>query len=186
MKLNYSLTDNKTLGMTEAELMELSTGIAFRPKRWNWFNLLMKYTKFVEQRPMSLTDGVSERVSSDIFTILPIFDLPKGFQIVEKFAFKREREYFYDLPPAFSDTFLWLTRLNYHLTNWLDVSTEYRLLTNLAAGDTEHGFLFEASVILKKYIRLGLGYNFTRFTDDELVRNRVDSRGVFFRVVGMY
>ena len=58
--------------------------------------------------------------------------------------------------------------------------------TNLASGDTEHGFLFEASLILQKYLRLGLGYNFTRFSDDELVRNRIDNRGVFFRVVGMY
>ncbi len=35
-------------------------------------------------------------------------------------------------------------------------------------------------------MRFGVGYNFTRFTDDELVRNRVDNRGVFVRVVGMY
>ena len=126
------------------------------------------------------------RTSSDIFAIIPIFDLPKGFQIVEKVAYKREREYFVDLPPGLSDTFLWVNRLNYHLTNWVDVSGEYRFLTNLASGDSEHGFLFEASVILQKYLRLGLGYNFTRFSDDELVRNRIDNRGVFFRVVGMY
>jgi len=186
LKLNYSNTDNRTLASTEAEMLEMSAGFAVRPRDWNWFNLLAKYTKFVEQRPTNLTDGFSERVSSDIFAIIPIFDLPKGFQIVEKFAFKREREYFFDLPPGFSDTFLWINRVNYHLTNWIDVSGEFRHLTNLASGDTENGFLLEASVILKKYMRLGVGYNFTRFTDDELVRNRLDNRGVFFRVVGMY
>jgi hypothetical protein len=186
VKLNYSNTDNRTLAQTEAELLEMSAGFAVRPRTWNWFNLLAKYTKFVEQRPVNLLDGFGERVSSDIFTIIPIFDLPKGFQIVEKFAFKREREFFVDLPPGFSDTFLWINRLNYHLTGWLDISGEYRYLTNLAAAQSEHGFLFEASLILKKYVRLGVGYNFTRFTDDELVRNRVDNRGVFFRVIGMY
>jgi hypothetical protein len=185
-KLNYSLTENRTLSMTEAEMMELSAGVAYRPQGFNWVNVLAKYTKFIEQRPVNLTDGISERVHSDIFTVLPIFDLPKGFQVVEKLAFKREREFFFDLPPAFSDTFLWVNRVNYHLTGWADVSGEYRLLTNLAAGDTEHGFLVEASIILKKHMRFAVGYNFTRFTDDELVRNRIDNRGVFFRIVGMY
>lgn len=186
LKLNYSNTDNRTLAQTEAELLEMSMGFSVRPREWNWFNLLTKYTKFVEQRPTALLDNGGQRVSSDILAVIPIFDLPKGFQIVEKFAYKREREYFVDLPAGLSDTFLWVNRLNYHLTGWADVSGEYRFLTNLASGDTEHGFLFEASIILQKYLRLGLGYNFTRFSDDELVRNRIDNRGVFFRVVGMY
>ncbi len=40
--------------------------------------------------------------------------------------------------------------------------------------------------VCKQYMRLGVSDNFTRFTDDELVRNRLDNRGVRSRVVGMY
>ena len=40
--------------------------------------------------------------------------------------------------------------------------------------------------VLQKYLRLGHRYNFKRSRDDELVRDRIESRGAFFTGVGMH
>ena len=185
-RFNYSLTKNLTLALTEARHLALSAGIAFRPVQYNWIAVLLKYTRYVTQRPLNLLEGRFEQQDMDVVTLMPIFNLPYGFQIVEKFAWRRARERYGDLQPATSDTLLWINRLNYHLTNYIDASIEYRLLKNSLASDIEHGFLVEASYILKKHVRFSVGYNFTRFSDDEFAKSNENSSGFYFRITGMY
>ena len=49
-----------------------------------------------------------------------------------------------------------------------------------------HGTLLEAGYWVHRMVRLGLGYNFTRFSDNEFVSQDRDAGGLFFRVVGRY
>jgi hypothetical protein len=69
-----------------------------------------------------------------------------------------------------------------------DVALEYRALRVARDGATElrHGALLEVAFFLDKRIRLGVGYNFTHFSDDEMTDLDADTHGFFFRVVGRY
>ena len=71
-----------------------------------------------------------------------------------------------------------------------DVAAEYRelLLSGQAPGGDQlrRGGLFELSYALRGRLRLGLGYNFSRFSDNELGDLQRDGHGLFIRVVGHY
>lgn len=81
-----------------------------------------------------------------------------------------------------------LLRLGYRFHGRFDVAVEYRNLQLFSpVGDqSKNGFLVEVDYHVNSLVRLGLGYNFSRFSDDELADLSRDSHGIFFRVVGRY
>ena len=119
--------------------------------------------------------------------------LPWRLQLVEKLAYKRVDESYDVLPGETLDTvintLLWINRINFHLTGRLDAGVEYRFLKMLLdeqGGQLRHGALVELGYWLHRYVRLGAGYNFSSFTDNEFVDQDRDASGFFFRVVGRY
>jgi hypothetical protein len=90
------------------------------------------------------------------------------------------------MPRVNNDLWLFINRLNYHLLATVDIGAEYRFLHQTLTDDWEHGLLFEAAYILQENVRIGLGYNFTRFTEDELGDFDRNASGVFFRVTAHY
>ncbi|MBI3071047.1 MAG: DUF11 domain-containing protein [Deltaproteobacteria bacterium] len=187
---NYSHTLNTTTRATDAESLELTTGLAFRPVQYDWVNLIFKYTKFIDQRPIDPLAGTKERLHTDVVAINPIFETPFRLQLSLKFAWKRDREKIADLPIAVVDSLQWIARAAYHLARWpnfgLDVAAEGRGRYNLLASNSEAGALFEVAFIIAKYARIGAGYNFTRFSDDEIAKASESFHGWFVRLVGQY
>lgn len=186
LRLNYSSTTDLEYEATEAELLELSAGLAWRPAAHDWLAVLFKYTKRYEQRPIDLAFERPEREESDTVSLIPIVELPWGFQIVEKIAIKRAAVEVETLPTVVNTTVLWINRLNYHLTETWDAGVEYRVLAGSLSSTVEHGALVELNYILQKRIRLGVGYNFTSFGDDEFAEFDADYGGPFFRVTAHY
>ncbi len=186
LRLNYSSTTDLGFDATEAELLEMSAGLAWRPVAHDWVAVLVKYTKRYEQRPVDLAVEQPEREESDVVSLIPIFELPWNFQLVEKLAVRRSALRVANLPTVVSTTILWINRLNYHLTETWDAGVEYRILTSTLSSTTEHGALLELNYILQKRVRLGAGYNFTSFSDDEFAEFDADYGGPFFRVTAHY
>ena len=166
--------------------MEASFGAAYRPLAHRWVAVLFKATTRFEQRPVDLLVERPEVEEMGVLSLIPIFELPLNFQIVEKIAYKRSALIVENLIPAVSHNILWINRLNYHLTNEWDIGAEYRILSNTLAQSTLHGALFELNYIIKKTVRVGAGYNFTSFTDDEFARFDEQYGGPFFRVMAQY
>ena len=119
-------------------------------------------------------------------SVAPIIELPWNFQWVEKVAYRHIRLNVEGMPEVRNDLWLLVNRLNYHLHRRVDVGAEYRFLHQSLTQDWEHGVLLEAAYILQDHVRLGLGYNFTRFTEDELGDFDRDASWVFFRVTAQY
>jgi uncharacterized repeat protein (TIGR01451 family) len=204
VRLNYALTHNAALdngvGGTEGELFEVTGGIAFRPVRYDWLNVLLKYTHRQEVRPLGLaTDNRSQRTTSEVFSLVPIFELPFKLQIVEQVAVRFRQEQTEGLQEAASITFMWINRLNFHLLKKLDIGVEYRFMWmwygSAGSGLTtpanlpktfDHGLLVEAAYNLHRYVYVGLGYNFSSFSDNLFVDPTRDYSGFFLRVVGKY
>jgi len=172
---------------TESRLMEGSAGFAFRPVSYDWAALLGKYTLLLDRRPLDLLAGVSSESENHVFTVMPVIDISVlRLQLVEKFAFKYVRSSTTGLPDASGHIILWINRLNFHLVRNLDIGGEYRLLKNSLADDLKSGFLVEVAWVLMDKVRVGAGYNFTSFSDNEFDRQDYDHGGFFFRVVGQY
>jgi uncharacterized repeat protein (TIGR01451 family) len=186
VRLNYSHTYDLGFEATEAELVEGSLGLAFRPVAWDDFAALIKYTKRFEQRPTDLLVELPIRDEYDVVSLVPVLELPWRFQLVEKLAWKRMATRTLNLPTVVSQTLLWINRVNYHLTRTWDAGVEYRILTSTLAQSRRHGALGEVNYIIQKKVRLGVGYNFSSFSDDEFARLDEDHGGPFFRVVANY
>jgi hypothetical protein len=176
---------------TLARFIEATAGWAYRPLQLDWLDLLVKYSFLLDLRPVGL-DGQGVENQSHVFSLAPIVDLPFRLRYSGKLAWKRtlsEAELIDDqVLRSTVDAMLWLTRLGYRLTDHWDVSGEYRILRlwKPGGGETKHGFLAELDYWVNDRIRLGVGYNFSRFSDDELADLERDAHGFFFRVVGRY
>jgi hypothetical protein len=192
-RVNFYNTVNRTTDRIEAQALELGVGAALRPVEWDWLNVLIKYTRIMELRPISFTDDLSRWRTYDVVSVMPILDLPWRFQLVEKFAYKRVHEEL-DLVPGETldtvvETLLWINRLNFHITGRLDAGVEYRFMQMMfedQGGQLRHGALIELGYWIHRFIRLGAGYNFSSFTDNEFSDQSRDAKGFFFRVVGRY
>ena len=186
LRLNYSVTEDELFGDTEAEFMEASFGLAYRPLEHRWLNILFKATSRFEQRPIDLALERPETEEMTVISLIPIFELPYHFQLVEKIAYKRSALIVENLIPTISHSLLWINRINYHLSHEWDIGLEYRFLSNTLAQSTLRGALLELNYIIKKTVRIGAGYNFSSFTDDEFARFDETYGGPFFRVMAQY
>ena len=186
LRVNFSETEDLIFKATSASFLDASAGAAYRPLHSKWLAVLFKVAKRYERRPVDLALEQPTSEESDVVSLTPIIELPLGFQLVEKLAYKRYALKVPSLPVAVSHTLLWINRLNYHLTNTWDIGGEYRFLQNTLSQTLAHGALFEVNYIIKGAVRLGVGYNFTSFSDDEFARLDESYGGPFMRVVAHY
>jgi hypothetical protein len=186
LRFNYSHTLDVAYEQTQAAFVEAGFGLAYRPIRHRWLTVLFKAASRFEQRPVDLSVELPEREEMEVVSIIPIFELPYHFQLVEKVAYKRSALALDVLPSTISHSLLWINRLNYHLAKTVDLGIEYRFLQNTLAQNVKHGALLEANYIIKDLVRLGVGYNFTDFSDQEFARFDEQFGGPFFRVVSHY
>jgi hypothetical protein len=202
----YNLAHAHDLALRQrvAALEEGTLGAAYRPIRHDWLSLLMKLSRRVDVRPLGLPgDGVDDS-AIHAFSVEPIVELPWGIQLVEKLALKHMSVLFDDVPQAHALTALWINRLNAKTSSLLrrlgiepplpgaiDVGVEYRILSGLSYAALEHGVLCELQVAPIDQLRIGVGYNFTRFSDNETERSTLeggalDRSGFFVRAVGSW
>jgi len=191
-RANYMRTQNQTSDQLEAEALEATFGAAFRPIRTNWLHVVGKYSHLIEMRPSNSNTGEQDRAVKDILSVEPIAELPYRLQLSEKLAFRRVTDSWVSAgvytPATTSDTFLLINRLGWHaMANW-DIFAEYRILTTLLTHDAQQGVLLETAYTFAKAMRVGLGYNFTRFVETPSgdIRQTTDLDGFFVRMIGMY
>jgi hypothetical protein len=179
---------------SEARWVELTAGLALRPVATDFIAVLFKATRLIDQRPIDLTSGASDEQSSDIFSISPTLELPFGLALAEKLAYKHVHAVLAGASEVDTHLWLWVNRLDWHALKQLDLSGEFRMLalrspsagSDAVGGSGERGFLVEAAFKPTRYSRIGLGWNFTSFSDEELARNDHSSGGLFVRAVGEF
>lgn len=181
----------------ESHIDKKQIALAYRPVAFDWLNGLLKYIRYVTDRPQNLFSadgGFSENESdSHLFAGEVAIDLPFKVQYVKKVALL-DKEIVAVNPTGTIQTpddiraFLWINRLNYHLTNRVDAALEYRRLHQRGATvrHTDSGFLFELTYQIVKHLAVGAGFNFTHFSDDLLTGNEGNARGFFLRLQGKY
>ncbi|MFH0763239.1 MAG: hypothetical protein V1925_05060 [Candidatus Omnitrophota bacterium] len=185
--INCSRTRNTTSNTTEAKFNEITLGAALRPIEWDRLNLITKYTYFENKQPQgqdSFTNITDEKAS--VFALEGIYDFTDKFQLVEKIAFKWGGERALGFDYTKSSTWLWINRLNYKFDEYWGLSSEYRILNQRQADDRKQGFLLEVTRNIGDFVQIGVGYNFTRFSDDLVHGNNYSAYGPYFRVTAKF
>ncbi len=186
LKYVFSETKDLKLGVTEAEFNEHSIGLAYRPVAHDRFNLLARYTGISDKRPLNLGLLNSEQTSVDVLSVEWSYELTRKLEWVDKLAFRTKTEETGGFDPFTSHTWLMIHRLNYQFAKEWDVGAEYRSLAQREADDQRDGWLTELMWRANNHVRLGVGFNFTDFSDNEFSDNDYSVYGWFLRLQGKY
>lgn len=186
-RLTWQRANDTALSRRHAELFEWSVGGALRPKAEDWLTLLVRYTRQLAQRPLGATPlGLARVEQRDALSIEPIVDTPWNVQLVEKVALVASRAEQDGEGRASGLDALWINRINARFLEQFEAGLEYRMLIDLALETAERGFLIEAGWIPDERVRVGVGYNFTSFSDEVLTATNRDAGGPFLRLTGRY
>ncbi len=183
----YSQSKDLDTQTVTALFKEESIGLAIRPIHFDRFNALARYTVLSDKNPqnVSITAFGSEATVKHIAASDFSLDLSKRIEWVEKLAFKRTR---YEDPiraTINTNTMLSIHRLNIKIWKKLELGGEYRILYQRETRTRRDGWLAEIGLRATTNLRVGLGYNFTDFSDNIASENNYSVQGVFFRVQGV-
>jgi hypothetical protein len=179
----WSETRNRDLGLVEARLEEHSIGMALRPLRRDP-QMLARYTRVNDQSPATAL-GASPTSHMDVLAVEGVTNLGSRLQWTAKSA-ARILSGAGDSLGVRTHSLLVVNRLNARITGPFGAGIEYRLLTQREAGDRRDGWLHEVTWDPVEHLRVGAGFNFASFSDNEFSRNDSSVRGAFLRLQGKY
>jgi hypothetical protein len=175
----------------ESQYAEGSIGFAYRPAEGDKLNALVKYTYLYDnpgQDQVTIDgtkDGVSQR--SHIFSADVSYDVIPQLTLGAKYGFRLGsiKERTAGARWEDSDAHLGILRADLHLVHEWDALFEGRMLWSPTTDQTELAFLVALYRQLGDNFKVGLGYNFGKFSDD-LRDLSLDDGGVFVNVVGKF
>jgi hypothetical protein len=188
-KFNHSFSDSSLGQFYDGGYTEAVLGGAYRPVAHDRFNGLLKYTYFYNlptTGQVGADDTASEFVQKSHVAALDLsYDITGYWTIGGKYAYRlskvsldREDHDFYS-----NDAHLFIVRNDVRFgKNW-EASVEGRMLYMPDLKERRSGALAIIYRYLGKHFKLGIGYNFTDFSDD-LTDLSYDHQGVFFNLIG--
>ncbi len=188
-KFNYAQSESSQGQFFDGNYTEAVLGYAYRPVEHDRLNALFKYTYFynvpaVEQvSATSSGAGVIQR--SHIAALDVMYDLTPRVTLGGKYAYRLGQVSQDRVNPEFFDSraSLYIARLDWHVVHRWDVLVEGRLLDLPDAKDSLSGALVGVYRQVGNHLKLGVGYNFSKFSDD-LTNLSYDHQGLFINLIG--
>jgi hypothetical protein len=185
-RLNYADTDDERDPLASARFIEGNVGFAYRPwnnQRWGLFG---RYTYLYDLATLGQVGGADYDQKSQVLSFEGVYKLDQHWEFAGKLA-RREGEV-----RMGRGTGVWLdsattfaaAQVRYDLRTQWHALAEYRWL-DVDDGGSKQGFLLGVDRDLSKNFRIGVGYNFTEFSDD-LTDFDYDHKGWFLNLVGTY
>ncbi len=197
-KANFSESKSSLGELFDGNFTEIVMGYGYRPIDNDRLNTLFKYTYFynVPFGDLEATDPVTGQVvgtnnavdfiqKSHILSFDAIYDLTRRWSLGGKYAYRLGQVAQDRTDPEFFDSraSLYVLRADWHFTHRWDALIEGRLLDLPDAQDQRSGALLGMYRHIGNNIKVGMGYNFTDFSDD-LTDLDFDSQGFFINFVG--
>jgi flagellar motor protein MotB len=188
-KFNHSDSESSLGTFYDGGFTEAVFGYAYRPIHHDRLNMMAKYTYFYNvptTDQISLSNIAAEFIQkSHVAAIDVTYDITHSFTIGGKYAYRlgqvsldREDPEFYDNNAA-----LYVVRGDYRFRENWEFLLETRLLHMPDLDEQRAGALATVSRYLGDHLKIGLGYNFTDFSED-LTDLSYDHHGVFLSVTG--
>lgn len=171
------------------EYVEVSAGFAYRAADNDRLNALVKYTFLydlpgADQVTINGIDDGTQQISH-IFSGDVSYDLIPMLTLGAKYGFRISSVRDDDGAGEWEDAnaHLGILRADFHLVQNWDALLEARVLLTDGGANFEGGLLAAIYRHFGDSLKIGLGYNFSRLSDD-LRYHSLDSSGIFFNVVG--
>jgi flagellar motor protein MotB len=190
-KFNYAVSESSMGDYYSGDYTEAVLGYAYRPVQHDRLNALIKYTYFYNLPSADQVTGTSTAADyiqrSHIGSLDVMYDLTPRWSVGGKVAYRygqvaqdRENPEFFD-----SRAQLYVVRVDWHFIHRWDALIEGRWLDLPDAQDSRSGVLLGLYRHLGNHIKLGVGYNFSDFSDD-LTQLDYRHQGLFVNVIGKF
>jgi len=188
-KLNYAESESSQGEAYDGDYTEAVLGYAYRPVNNDRLNALFKYTYFYNMPSADQVSGSGSAVlqRSHIGALDVMYDLTDRLTIGGKYAYRRGEVALDRENPVYFDSnaHLYVLRADWHLVHRWDALIEARRLDLPDAQDSRTGALVGLYRHFGNHLKLGVGYNFSDFSDD-LTQLDYRHQGLFFNLVGKY
>jgi len=191
-RLVFSLDAAKTDAFggapTTGDLLDVVFGYAYRPIEHDRLNVLLRYRYLYDMYGQEVdgAPGVRPRQKSHVFSIDADYDLNERWSVGGKLGVRISETSPDSVTPFVqNDAVLGLVNARYHLVHNWDILLEARSLRARQAGTTDYGFLAAAYRHMGNNVKLGVGYNFGRFSDD-LTDLTQDDKGLFINLIAKF
>jgi flagellar motor protein MotB len=188
-KFNVSESESSLGQFFDGGYTEAVLGYAYRPVRNDRLNALVKYTYFYSlptTGQLALNDLAAEFIQkSHVGAVDLTYDLNARWSIGGKYAHRiGQVSLSRDDPEFFSNTAnLYIVRTDFRFKKDWEGLVEARLLDMPDLHDRRDGALVVVSRYLNPHLKVGVGYNFTDFSDD-LTDLSFDHAGTFVSITG--
>ena len=188
-KLNHSESESSLGTFYDGGFTEAVAGYAYRPISNDRLNAMLKYTYFYNvptTDQITLQNIAAEFIQkSHIAAVDVTYDLTPQVSIGGKYAYRlgqvsldRDDKTFFE-----NNANLYVLRADYQFRDNWELMGEVRLLDMPDLSESRSGLLTTVSRYFGDHMKVGLGYNFTDFSDD-LTDLSFDHQGVFLNVTG--
>jgi flagellar motor protein MotB len=188
-KFNHANSESSQGQFFDGNYTEGVVGFAYRPVSHDRLNALLKYTYFYNvpavDQVSTVGSGADVIQRSHIFALDAMYDLTPRWTVGGKVAY-RQGEVSQDRedPDFFSSrAHLYVLRADWHFLHRWDALLEARMLDLPDAEDQLTGALVALYRHFGNHIKLGVGYNFSKFSDD-LTDLDYDHQGLFINLIG--
>ncbi|MCB1557331.1 MAG: OmpA family protein [Alphaproteobacteria bacterium] len=192
--LDFALSHSGLSNSLNANFVEFGMGYAYRPIDNDRLNALFRYEYLSDLAPEDQLNATRTSSASDyeqrshVLSADIIYDLTSKLAIGGKVGYRlseiRDKTVqdseFFD-----SNALLLVGRVDYHVVKDWELTGELRRLSVSAAKDDKTGALLGVYKHMNQNMKLGVGYNFTDFSDD-LTDLDYNSKGVFFNIIGKF
>ena len=187
-RLNWSETEDAVQSQAGARFIEGNVGFAWRPWDSTRYALLGKYTWLYD---VSALPQVGDAVAfydqrTQVASLEGIFSPDQRWQLAGKLMRREGEVRMGRLAGTWTDAAATFAagQLRYGFADRWHALAEYRWLGVTEGGDRQ-GFLVGIDRDIGEHFRIGVGWNFTDFSDD-LTDFDYDHRGFFLNLVGSY
>ncbi|MCE1185172.1 MAG: hypothetical protein LWW92_06150 [Rhodocyclales bacterium] len=187
-KFNLSRSSNSQGAFYDGNFREVVLGAAYRPVDNDRWNTLFKYTNYYNvpsPGQLSATGSVADySQKSQVFSVDTVWDALPWLSLGAKYGLRigELRDNKVDGSWFSSRADLMVLRADWHVVREWDAVLELRKLRAKEAEDARAGALVAAYRHMGKNVKVGLGYNFTDYSDD-LTDLSYRSRGWFLNVL---
>jgi hypothetical protein len=187
-RVNYSETEDQIQAAAGAKFIESNLGFAWRPYDSTRWALLGKYTFLYD---VSSLEQVGDNVAfydqrSQVLSLEGVYTASQRWEYAAKLMRREGEVRFGRLEGQWADAAATFAagQVRYEFGEAWHALAEYRWL-DVTDGGTRQGALVGVDRDLGRNFRIGVGYNFTDFSDD-LTDFDYDHKGWFLNLVGRY
>ena len=184
-RLRIGDTQDQLQPLRSLTFNEATIGLAYRPVIHDRFAALLRFTRRDESPTAAQVTSDRLPSVSDVLSADWSYQMTPRFEWVGKQALRQRTTDYGDMRLD-SVTMLSIQRLNMKLFGDFALGLEARRLAADESNDTMSGWLTELSWERFRHVRIGIGYNFTDFSDDLVNDHEYSERGVFLRLQGTY